>query len=319
LRKGLAAGRLAAVGAIISVGLGAAGTSATAGSSPSKIAPPALIHADNALGVQSIGTGIVGLGLGGGAGAGPLLSGGGPVQHNPKVYIVFWGWGSSDPSGEAPYLENFFNGVGGSGWANIQTQYSDGAGSVTNPTGQLKGYWFDNTSSLPASPSDAQVAAEALVAATHFGYDVDADYFVATPHGHSDPGFAGAGQGGTYCAYHSMTTDGSGRVVAFTNLPYQTDAGTSCGQNFVNAGSAGLLDGVSIVGGHEYAEAITDPQVGSGWTDATFEETGDKCAWISSGFGVSQNITLSTGTFAVQTLWSNAANSGLGDCVAAYP
>ena len=45
--------------------------------------------------------------------------------------------------------------------------------------------------------------------------------------------------------------------ITYTNLPYITDAGSSCGEDSVN-GSSGTLDGVSIVEGHELAEAITD-------------------------------------------------------------
>ena len=73
-----------------------------------------------------------------------------------------------------------------------------------------------------------------------------------------------------------------------TNLPYVTDAGASCGQDFVN--SNGTLDGVSIVEGHEYAETITDQTPAGGWTDSSGEETGDKCAWISPGASGAQLI-----------------------------
>ena len=62
------------------------------------------------------------------------------------------------------------------------------------------------------------------------------------------------------------------------------------------------LDGFSIVGGHEYAEAVTDPEPSSGWVASDGEEIGDLCAW--------QNLialSLSTGSFAVQPLWSNNA------------
>ena len=34
-------------------------------------------------------------------------------------------------------------------------------------------------------------------------------------------------------------------------------------------------------------------------------ENGDKCAWVSTGPGASANVTFSTGTFAMQTTWSN--------------
>ncbi|HEV3232602.1 MAG TPA: hypothetical protein VG245_10160 [Candidatus Dormibacteraeota bacterium] len=316
--------RLAVAGTTLAVGLTAAIAPVSAQTQLGGVVGRVTKHADTAIGTVALGVGA------GGSVAnsfGPLLWGGGPVQHSPAVYIDFWGWNGSDPTGEAAYLQSFFNGVGGSGWANIQTQYTDGSGAVGNPTGQLKGVWFNNTTSPSTSPSDADVAAQALVAAAHFGYSADADYFIATPSGHSDPGFAGAG--GSYCAYHASIADSSSRPVAFTNFPYQTDAGTSCGMNSVNAGSAGTLDGVSIVGGHEYAETVTDPQPDLGYVDAALQETGDKCAWISIGFGASQDITLSTGTFAVQTLWSNNADTagvpqtgstlGYGECVISYP
>jgi hypothetical protein len=108
--------------------------------------------------------------------------------------------------------------------------------------------------------------------------------------------------------------------IAFINMPYVTDAGASCGRNFVNAGSAGLRDGISIVNGHEYAEAITDQNPPGGWTDSSGAENGDKCAWITPGTsGGSFNLTLATCTFAMQTTWANDAAGGAGACEASHP
>ncbi|MDQ6748965.1 MAG: hypothetical protein M3010_12780 [Candidatus Dormibacteraeota bacterium] len=251
------------------------------------------------------------LGLGGGAG--PLLYGGGAIEKSPKVYLTFWGFKGNDPSGEQARLTNFFNGVGGSGWGNIQTQYySNAAGNITNPAGQLGGTWNDDTSAPLAVITDQQIAAEAVKAEQHFGYNPDGDYFVATPTGTGTVGFKVQ-----YCAWHSMTADGT-KNVAYTNLPYITDAGSSCGANYVNPGPAGATDGITMVGGHEYAEAVTDPDVRTGWIDASGQENGDKCAWINSGPGAARNITLSSGTFAVQSLYSNKSGA-LGGCVISYP
>jgi serine protease len=75
---------------------------------------------------------------------------------------------------------------------------------------------------------------------------------------------------------------------------------------------------MTIVEGHELAETITDQFPNGGWLDSGGAENGDKCAWISSGQGASQNISLSSGTFAVQSLWSNAFNGGSGGCVISY-
>jgi serine protease len=103
--------------------------------------------------------------------------------------------------------------------------------------------------------------------------------------------------------------------VAYTNLPYITDAGASCGANFNGMGPTA---GITIVEGHELAETMTDQFPNGGWLDGSGAENGDKCAWISSGQGASARVTLSTGTFPVQSLWSNAFNSGSGGCVLSY-
>src|SRR5258708_13597280 len=100
------------------------------------------------------------------------------------------------------------------------------------------------------------------------------------------------------------------------------EAGASCGMNFVNTANTSLgnryFEGFSIVGGHEYAETVTDPFPSSGWLDGSGAENGDKCAWIGSGQGAAANISLGSNSFAVQSLWSNAFNSGARRCVPAF-
>jgi serine protease len=86
----------------------------------------------------------------------------------------------------------------------------------------------------------------------------------------------------------------------------------------VNGGSKGLTDGITIVGGHEFAETETDIFPDGGWLDRNGAENGDKCAWISSGQGASANVSFNGASFPVQSLWSNAFNSGAGGCVLSY-
>jgi len=238
---------------------------------------------------------------------------GGSVQVLPSVYLVFWGWFGVDPAGEAPYLIRFLEGIGGSTWASTLTQYGEDArGNIENPAGQLAGIWWDDAlpidGGLMVLPENVQ--GEVQRAVDHFGHRADANYIVAVPTLRNDPHFAIPGG---FCAYHSRMTDTSFRKVAFTYLPYIPDAPAgACGANFVNPGVQGLLDGVSIVVGHEYAETITDPRRGSGWLDDWGQEIGDKCVWIQEGPGAAYNTEFTTGTFAVQTLWSNVAG-GCGD------
>ena len=246
------------------------------------------------------------------------------VETAPKVYLVLWGsqWNGNDPSGEAARVQSFLQGVGGSPWLNSVTQYCQGVAVGTvfcgssgqhagNPSNILSGIWNDNGSAAVSHPTQSQLAAEAVRAAQHFGNttgssNVTTQYVIATAHGNNASGF-----GTQYCAWHSSTSSSVGNV-AYTNLPYITDAGASCGANFNGLGPNA---GQTIVEGHELAETITDQFPNGGWLDRRGAENGDKCAWISSGQGASSNIQLSTGTFAVQSLWSNAFNGGSGGCV----
>jgi hypothetical protein len=248
------------------------------------------------------------------------------VETAPKIYLVLWGaqW-SSDPSGESAILQNFYKGVGGSPWYNSVTQYCQGVATGTfycngagqaagNPSNTFVGVWADNTSNAPSRPRQSQLAAEAVRAAAHFGNstgssNASVQYVIATAHGNNAQGF-----GSQYCAWHSSTSSSAGNI-AYTNLPYITDAGASCGANFNGLGANA---GITIVGGHELAETATDQFPNGGWLDSGGSENGDKCAWISSGQGASTKVSFSTGSFPVQSLWSNAFNSGSGGCVLSY-
>jgi hypothetical protein len=257
-------------------------------------------------------------------------TGGIGVETSPKIYLVLWGsqWNNNDPSGESGILQNFYGAVGGTSWLNSVTQYCQGVNSGTfycngagqpagNPTGILAGVWSDNTSAAPSHPRQSQLANEAVRAAQHFGnntaaHNASVQYVIATATGNNSSGF-----GRQYCAYHSSTGNTSVGDVAYTNLPYITDAGASCGANFNNLGPDA---GITIVSGHEMGETITDQFPNGGWLDSGGAENGDKCAWISSGQGAAADITLKNNTMVpVQSLWSNAFNSGAGGCVLSYP
>jgi hypothetical protein len=248
------------------------------------------------------------------------------------------------------YVNSFFSGLGGSPWAGVQTQYCRnvlagttscagvlGADFITNPRNQLKGVWTDPTPvpadivtlGLAQNLVDDPIAAEAMRASAHFKYDPDATYIVLTP-----PSTIGTGQP-VYCGYHTQTTsiDGYGNpyrieyaFIPFLNMDWPGLGTGGCGQHFVNATSNafgnGIFDGYGMVTGHEYAEAVTDPDNyfsnQDGWNDAQGSENGDKCAWAKnspSATANSQNITLGGHQFAVQPMWSNEAfDAGKDGC-----
>lgn len=247
---------------------------------------------------------------------------------------------TGDPSNGAPYLQKLMKGLGTGGeqWSGVMTQYCDGPTVATGATscpagaphvgyptsGAFSGVWYDNSVASPSQANGNQLGSEAVKAAAHFGNTTAASnryaqYVILSPTGTHPDGFNTPT--GQFCAWHDYNGDASlsgGPVsspygdIAFTNMPYAMDMGTSCGQNFVNAN--GPLDGYSIVEGHEYAETITDQNPAGGWTNSQVtstyngQENGDECAWLSSGQGASANVTTGTGTFAMQSTWSNDTN-----------
>jgi hypothetical protein len=248
----------------------------------------------------------------------PLIYNGGPVQHSPHVYLLLWGPNWSTDSGQeasAAYLESFYAGLGAQpqdNWSTITSQYGDGSGFPAF-TGSVYEGAFHDTSTPPFGVTQSQLAAEADAFTSTEGItDLnDAQIVVATQSGICPQGFYApgcAGGSGDYCAWHSSSSE------PYTNLPYILDSGAGCGEDFVN--SNGTYDGFSIVGGHEYAETITDPYPDSGWIDyndgVSGGEIGDKCAWGGENWGGNDpigDVTLSTGSFAMQSLWSNSANA----------
>jgi len=123
-------------------------------------------------------------------------------------------------------------------------------------------------------------------------------------------------------------------------LAINSNGATVCGENAVNRGAAGKLDGFSIVLGHGIEETVTDPGAEEilgrglsttnlgGWYDTVdANENGDKCAWVDEPLvgglpgqpsvepipGAMGDIQGNQDTvFAVQSLWSNNAAQGLG-------
>jgi serine protease len=290
-------------------------------------------------------------------------SGIGVLSGPPKVYLVFYGsqWGSAgvdangnttltnDTAGAAPYMQQLFKGLGTNNelWSGVVTQYCDGplvaVGATTCPAaaprigyptgGALAGVWVDNSAPSPVSASASTLVQEAIKAAAHFGNTTAASnryvqYIIMSPPGATPDNWVHSGSNG-WCAWHGWNGDptlpGGGIAspygpIAYTNMPYLPDAGTDCGGGTFTGDK---LEGLSIVGGHEYAETVTDPLPGEGvngggWVHPSKDSSGnwvshpaenaDECGWIKSGQGAIAKLTLATGSFAMQSSWSNDTN-----------
>jgi serine protease len=239
----------------------------------------------------------------------PMSYYGGVVQHTPHVYLLFWGpnW-QTDPTQDTAllYTAHFFQGLGDTSndvWSPIMDQYCDGGGCVGFGSSVYVGAYQDS-SVPPTGTVQSQFAAEtnAFVSSLAISDKTDAQVIIVTQPGTCPNGFAPGGCPGVhnYCAWHSYAN------APYTNLPYQPDAGGSCGESSVS----GVNDGFSIVGGHEYAETATDPFLNA-WGDSSDPgggEIGDKCAWTNLGF-----TYLSSGAYPTQALWSNSEWASTGN------
>jgi streptogramin lyase len=270
------------------------------------------------------------------------IDGIGVTSGTPKVYLVVYGsqWGtqgtdgngnmtlSNDPVGAVPYLQMLFKGIGTGGeqWSGVMTQYCDGPlvalGVTSCPPGAahvgyanggaFAGIWYDNAVASPVVATKDQLAQEAGDAALYFGNSTPelnryAQYMILSPTGTYPDGFNTVPT--IFCAWHAYVPSATGDI-AFTNMPYVYDLGSSCGAGWANGPTAGKLDGFSINAGHEYAEILTDQNPNGGWINGT-QENGDECSWITKGPGYSriQNVPMGNGSYAMQATWSNVNNA----------
>src|SRR3954462_11018088 len=111
---------------------------------------------------------------------------GGHIQVQPKIYLVFWGWGqagafdhttpgmpANDPDGAATRMTAFVKAMGGTAWAGSQTQYYELDNGqevhIQNPANVFGGAWYDDANPTHHSVTGLELAQEAQRAVAHFG------------------------------------------------------------------------------------------------------------------------------------------------------
>jgi serine protease len=289
---------------------------------------------------------------------GGAVDGVGVMSGMNKVYLVFYGsqWGtqstdangnltfSGDPNGAAAKAQMMFKGIGTGAelWSADLTQWCDGpnvtSGATSCPSnanfvpyqtgGVFAGAWYDSSTSSTTN-SALVLGQEAVRAAAHFGNTAAGSnrytyYVILSAPGTNPDNYKSPTQG--YCAWHDWNGDvgatSSYGDIAFSNQPYNIDAGTSCGTNFVNSGSAGMTDGFTMTLGHEWHEMMSDTYPAGGWTNHVSgsayngQENSDECAWIAAGqTGGAANVVMGNGTYTEQASWSNDT----GGCAISHP
>jgi hypothetical protein len=230
-----------------------------------------------------------------------------PVQHNPTLYLVFWGpkWTDATHTAQRNALAAFAGGLSGSAFQAVLDQYFDATGHLgTSVT--FGGAWVDTRT--PPSPStyvgNADLVTEAAYARSHnSGWTAgrNVQYLIFPQEGAS--GFA---YGSSACGYHESGSQGSATYV-FSLVDYP--AGSTFG-GCTGYGHGNVTTTLLLTASHEYAEAVTDPlpDTYSAWRDRN-----------GSGYEIADICDLgepwgTVGGQPVTQIWNNAANS----CSAVY-
>jgi hypothetical protein len=179
-------------------------------------------------------------------------------------------------------------GFNGTGYLRVVEQYMRG----TPVSSAYGGSLVDSSAPPSRAPSTAALGAEVckLVAAP----DPDTLYVVFTSNAPKV----------NYCAWHDKATC-NGVTFQVAYVPNQAILSgcspytkSNLGCNSYSDGTVASADSVA----HEFMETVTDAHIDA-WYDATKAEIGDKC-----NYDYQACVNLTTGTWQIQSLWSNAIN-----------
>jgi hypothetical protein len=180
---------------------------------------------------------------------------GGPVENEPRLVLVFWGSGWSSWSGLEHELEATAEGLPGSGFQTLLTQYSSLDGPISpdlldSPV--VEKYYDPREITTKVTGELAGREGYEVIQRTGGGSDGNATYAVL-------PAPGTAPLEGNTCGFHETSGSGwaTGPSVA---VILDTEGAPGCGPP-----TATLT--------HEYAESVTDPDGGSGWTRADSGDT----------------------------------------------
>jgi hypothetical protein len=221
---------------------------------------------------------------------------GGPVQHNQKVYTIFWNsTATAFPPKYQAKINQFIKDLNGSSYYAIASQYRDSSGPIST-TLMFVGTWLDTTNAIPHNPpTSADLVNEVNRAMAANGWTSDANsYFqIYTPSGY--------GTTTAYCGFHQFTNPAVGLIL----FPADHTFGT-CIPTGGFAPNDVFVDAAINTTAHEILEALTDP-LGNAWFNSTGEEIADICNFqFGARAADGSNITLAGRKYLVQQQWSNA-------------
>jgi hypothetical protein len=242
---------------------------------------------------------------------------GGPVMVSTAGTNVYYIWyGNWSGNSAMTILTDLARSIGGSPYFNINTTYTNSAGThVTNKI-NYSGSTTDNYSHGTAlSDSAIQAVVSSAITSGRLPKDTNAVYFVLT----SADVNATSGFCTQYCGWHTNgTISGSDIKYSFVGNPDRCPSACTNGTAAPN-GNVGA-DGMASIISHELEEAVSDPDLNA-WYDRQGAENADKCAWTfgttyTTANGGLANMKLGARDYLIQRNWVNASG---GFCAKSYP
>lgn len=217
---------------------------------------------------------------------GPIRYNGGPVQHRPHVYLIFWGSNWNEQSAARTAMTELFRWMSNSSFEGILTQYFDQNGPVGHEV-DLSSY-TDTRSAHPNEVSEESLNNEISYSIGAQGWsspNLEDDYLVLTPPGST---YASGFQVG--CAFHRYAPElGAEKIFD----PWPSGQYSGCLEGYTD------LQVLEARATHEFSESVADPTPpryfgvdSSGWLNSNdgTDELADVCASLplveKSGFWV---------------------------------
>ena len=239
---------------------------------------------------------------------------GGPVMLTTKVIYYIW-YGNWSGNSAVSLLTTLAQNIGGTPYFNINSTYTNSAGTPIQNTVSYGGSTTDNYSQ-GTSLSDARV--QSIVASAinsgRLPLNSNGIYFVLTSQDVSET----SGFCSRYCGWHTHTT------ISSTDIKYAFVGNaarclSSCAAQSTSPNGNAGADAMASIISHELEEAVTDPDLNA-WFDSSGAENADKCAWTfgttsTASNGSKYNVTWGGVRYLIQRNWVNASG---GYCAMSY-
>ncbi|HLN63021.1 MAG TPA: hypothetical protein VK464_15900 [Symbiobacteriaceae bacterium] len=244
---------------------------------------------------------------------------GGPlILGTTNIYVIWYGnWTfPGTTSATTTIIPDFLSHLGGSSYYNINTTYTNGAGTKVSNSVAYKGYTTDNYSQgSQFGDTGVKNIVSSAITSGRLPSDTNAVYLVLTSSDVKET----SGFLTRYCGWHTNGSIGGKDIkYSFVGDPARNYSACS-GQTASSPNSNISADAMISVIAHEIEEAVTDPDLNA-WYDAQGAENADKCAWTwgttsTASNGSKYNMTLGSRNYLIQQNWVNA---GGGYCSKSY-